>query len=321
MKKALLSLLLLYSTIITKADPCQISSAYLTATNVTFNQNGTCNITFNISLNLTINSGSKWINLDITSPAVYSASVSLSGYSSGTQLITPFTNITINNINCSSFIQNGITANIGISNSSSNNHDQCYSSGASIPLIGLGVLAVKFNSFNAQAINNKPVITWSTATESNVKGFIIQQKINNGSFADIATIPSTSAGGNSSNEIKYNYTIPEELNGSMYYYRIVTLGNAGQKEYSDIKSLKGKNADISFFFSPNPCFGSTKIILPSNIGAVNAFVYDISGREIKQFRNITDQTITLNGITKGNYFVKVESITDNTSVTEKLVVF
>ncbi len=321
MKAFLLFALLFLFSFEAEANPCNITNPYASITNFTSNPDGTCNVTFNITITIVINSGAKWINIIISSPCAYSSSIDITGvYPGGTYTITPWVGITCNNINCASLIANGITADIGLSNSASNAHDQCYSPAQNVPVTVGGILAVKLKNFNVSEQNNKANINWVTSAEEDAKEFVIQRRTNDGSFEDMFTVPSKAIGGKSNVDLSYNVILPEELTGCMYFYRIATISYSDRTIYSDVKSLKGRSARLYLTFSPNPSPGNTILMLPYNAGKVNIYISDVSGKIVQQWTDINTRNLPVTGLNPGTYFVKVQFLAVNTMVTGKLLV-
>lgn len=319
MKRILLYVLFSFLFHEANAQACSITNPYASVTSLVTNPDGTCNVTFNITLTIALNSGVKWINIDITSPCSYSNSLSLEGYTVGTYTLTPFTGITCNNINCTGIFSTGIIGSIGVSNSSSNNHDQCYSPNVTFPITTGGTLPVRLINFSVTERNEKAHVSWTTATEEGVRQFIIQRKKNTGGFEDMAIVISKAVNGSSNNTLSYTTDINEALGEGIYYYRIITLMNSGEKRYSDVRMLRRISNDISVTLSPQPSKGNLHIALPPNSGTADIDLLDISGRILKQWKNISRGT-DISDLKAGVYFVRAKFTDNATCVTQKLIV-
>lgn len=90
-------------------------------------------------------------------------------------------------------------------------------------------LPVELISFTAEAFEDKVILKWITATETNNFGFEIERKIDNGEFNKIGFIPGY---GNSNSQKEYQYE-DKYVNGFLSY-RLKQINNDGTFSYSDI---------------------------------------------------------------------------------------
>ena len=81
-----------------------------------------------------------------------------------------------------------------------------------------GTLPLKLISFNAQKINSQVKLFWSTSSEENMSGFIIQRRFSNeASFSDIAFVPTKASNGNSVIPLNYSFTGTQPLITNKYF--------------------------------------------------------------------------------------------------------
>ncbi|HEY1872397.1 MAG TPA: hypothetical protein VGG71_15140, partial [Chitinophagaceae bacterium] len=105
---------------------------------------------------------------------------------------------------------------------------------------GCAVLPVSMFNFGGSIKNNDAYLNWSTATESNNKGFYIERSKDGQNFASIGFVKGA---GNSSKITNYTYTdyLIKDLNVTTTYYRLKQVDLDGKYSYSNMLSLNMKN--------------------------------------------------------------------------------
>jgi hypothetical protein len=303
-----------------------VTSPYATVTNVVWHANGTCDVTVSFSFSVLLNTGSRFMGMHITSPLLYNTPTQISPEAAGgpkTYTITSFTGIRFNNINCMALQANGIMASFWVSTNDPalGNEDLCESAGTKFTIFNGAVLPVKLKDFLAGEENGRASLSWTTVNETNVKEFVVQREIDNGGFQNMATAAARGTGSNSNQEITYKVTLAETLDrGNAYFYRLQITDIYGNTYYSEIKTLRGKNAAFTITLYPNPANCQTSLILPYNAGKVNISLVDLSGRVVLDLRNPDNRSISVAGLKSGIYFVRVSFLNNNKSVYEKLMV-
>ena len=91
-----------------------------------------------------------------------------------------------------------------------------------------GVIPVELNSFTASANGKEVILNWSTATELNNQGFVVQRKFGDNSFK---TIGSVKGHGTTTSPNNYTY-IDKLLTAGKYLYRLKQIDFGGKYEYS-----------------------------------------------------------------------------------------
>lgn len=139
-----------------------------------------------------------------------------------------------------------------------------------------------------KAYNNEVLLKWSTVTENNNGGFVIERSNDGVTFDSLSFIKSTSISGRGAS---YNYTDILPLNGTNYY-RIKQVDLDGKFTYSNIKviEIKGQN-QVKIF--PNPV--NDMLHFNANLTFTNAklIIRDISGKLVKQLLLNGSGTVTV----------------------------
>ena len=173
------------------------------------------------------------------------------------------------------------------------------------------IIPVELTSFTATLENDSVLLLWSTATETNNLGFIIQR--NNGlGFQDINFI----LGNGTTAEVNtYSFT-DSELSPGNYEYRLKQIDLNGNSDYSNIISVNIVEP-LDFILSqnyPNPFNPNTtiKFTIPES-GNVRLTLFNILGQEIKtlvnDFKESGVHTLDFNAseLNSGIYIYKIEA--------------
>jgi hypothetical protein len=181
---------------------------------------------------------------------------------------------------------------------------------------------VELTSFDAVVNNNDIHLSWTTATETNNRGFEVlrSDEINNNGWEKIGFTP----GFGTTTEPKPYSFIDEELTEGKYRYRLKQIDFDGTSSYSEIVEVE-INSPFNFSLEqnfPNPFNPSTKIrySIPSvslskvEGSLVTLKVYDVLGNEVAQLVNeekpVGDYEVefsTTPGFTSGVYFYQLTS--------------
>jgi hypothetical protein len=175
-----------------------------------------------------------------------------------------------------------------------------------------GVVPVELTSFTAEAMDQKVILRWTTATELNNNGFEIQRKV---AESDFATVGFVRGEGTTTNQREYSY-IDKDLADGKYFYRLKQVDYNGTYEYSDVievdvRSLNEYTLEQNY---PNPFNPATtigyvlrektnaKLILLNAIGEEVAVL--VNGEQDKGFHKIDFNASTL---ASGVYFYRLQA--------------
>lgn len=164
-----------------------------------------------------------------------------------------------------------------------------------LPVTGLEFSAVKEGS--------SARLVWSTYTETNNKGFIVQKSLNGNAFDSIGFVISLNSGSGSN----YSFT-DNNPGGNKVFYRLKQLDIDGIRfSYSPIKYVDFSGEEKATIY-PNPVKNRLNISSSHEFSdATIASIYSYSGRLIKHvsLNNIL-QGIDVSNISKGTYIIKIQ---------------
>jgi len=138
------------------------------------------------------------------------------------------------------------------------------------------ILPVSLLDFNASAVNDNIHLMWSTAMESNNKGFIIERSADGLTFERIDFVNSKAENGNATVQIEYTYIDKNPLPGKNYY-RLQQIDKNGMHVYSDSRMVNEKKLN-SITIYPNPSSGY--IMIKGLEGTERVKIVDVLGREV-----------------------------------------
>ncbi len=172
-----------------------------------------------------------------------------------------------------------------------------------------GILPVELLDFNGRPHNDDVLLEWTTASETNNKGFELQRSVDGLEWETITFIP-----GHGTNQ-QYSY-IDRQASTGLNYYRLKQIDYDGAFEYSETISIRFQNASSFIEVFPNPF--SEFIEIKSNGQELNQItVTDLKGLPLKQFLPQEENRVDLSDLTSGIYILEISI--DNQKIHEKIV--
>jgi hypothetical protein len=180
-----------------------------------------------------------------------------------------------------------------------------------LQVTGWDFVPVELSSFTASTSNGNVVLNWTTATETNNKGFEVQRS-NGGEYQTIAFVQGN---GTSTQQHSYTYSDQKVENGN-YSYRLRQVDFDGTSEYSQVVEVSVSNP-VEYNLAqnyPNPFNPSTKINFSLAVDSkVTLKIFDVLGQEVAALMNeqiaAGRQEITFDAsrLNSGVYFYRLEA--------------
>jgi hypothetical protein len=148
--------------------------------------------------------------------------------------------------------------------------------------VTVNALPVSLTAFNASTVKENVLLTWTTASESNNKGFDVERSIDGKHFTKVGFVKGA---GNSSKTINYNQVDQNAFkvaNSNTLYYRLRQINVDGSSQESEIvKVTKTDKVLSSVSAYPNPFTNGFNIELVSTENATYTYtITDIQGKTI-----------------------------------------
>lgn len=144
---------------------------------------------------------------------------------------------------------------------------------------------VELASFEAEYRNNRVDIAWTTASETDNKGFYVERAQENGNFESITFVEGKGTTQATSN---YNYTDKNVENGNTYLYRLKQIDmTPGQcPKYSDVVKVNVRNDEFTYTVGQNPFSDQTyiEVNMPTKEN-VQIEILDMFGNVVRTLHN------------------------------------
>ncbi len=175
----------------------------------------------------------------------------------------------------------------------------------------LNPLPAELVDFKATRENEDAIVSWTTATEKNVRAFIVERSVDGQNFE---TVGQVDAYGNSNSIRAYQFVDYNAPKADLFYrLRIEDWDNS--VEYSDIVTLASKEIKL-LTVSPNPAnsFIEVKGMVR---GSYDIKIVNSIGQTVLD-QPLNDSRISLAGVRNGQYLVYIN--TQNSSEVHRLIV-
>jgi len=177
---------------------------------------------------------------------------------------------------------------------------------------GCSTLPVSVFDFKGSINDNKALLTWSTATEFNNKGFAIERSKDGKTFMQIGFV---NGAGTTTKRINYTYADAtlSDFGIATFYYRLKQVDLDGKTSYSNVIPLSLKDI-VSWKLYPNPV--KDKLTVELNLAVdtkVNAQIISKDGKLLlnadKGMLPQGQQQLIFNtqNLASGSYFIRIKA--------------
>jgi hypothetical protein len=189
-----------------------------------------------------------------------------------------------------------------------------------------GPLPISLVSFKGEHSGNSNILTWSTATELNNKGFEVQYSFNGKDFKDLAFVASKENSKNNGSDLNYQYTDSKGVGGNIYY-RLEQVDVNGNTNYSGVVLVKGNSINALSLNSvyPNPAKDRLNLIISSPVNNnINIIITDLAGKIVKRqaysvVSGGNNVDFDVSALPAGSYFIKANCNNGCESAVSKFV--
>jgi hypothetical protein len=163
------------------------------------------------------------------------------------------------------------------------------------------------------------MLKWDIDPNAGVVEIAVERRLDNGGFATLTTIP-VHAEEEVSSQSRHQYTDNVSKVANTVYYRLNMLLSDGQRKISDIRLIQlAPNAEVSIY--PNPARGNLFVSVPIAMGIADIIMADLSGKIIRQWNGVAQQTLNLDQFRPGVYIMKIKPQNGFKEITRKIVVY
>jgi Secretion system C-terminal sorting domain len=164
------------------------------------------------------------------------------------------------------------------------------------------VLPIDLLNFTAVKKAQGNVLTWTTASETNNKGFHIERS---NDATNWKTIGYQKGAGESNDKLTYNFVDEGPL--SISYYRLRQEDFDGRETLSKVISVEQKGK-LNAILTPNPAKDVLNINIQNEVKNVAVAVYDMVGRSVLTSTFSGGQSaLNVSNLTNGMYMIHIQS--------------
>ena len=168
-------------------------------------------------------------------------------------------------------------------------------------------LPVSLTSFNGSLVKGQSTLAWSTASESNSKGFEILRSTDGQNFASVGFVNSKGENGNSATVLDYTF-VDRTAAAGVNYYQLKQMDNDGKSELSkEVVSVNVSLSGDAITVYPNP----TTFYVNVSTGGLDfkGFKYEIfdgNGKKVvSQKATSGEQQISVANLAPSVYYLKI----------------
>jgi len=196
----------------------------------------------------------------------------------------------------------------------------CFKTQSILLAAPLEALPINLLSFSVSQVADGIQLDWLTSSEENAMGFEIQRAIGKPDrFLSLDFVPTKHGNGSSRSVMHYKYNDNEFFSTQVVYYRIKLVDRDGTASYSSIESFRLASTLVESSLFPNPSDGAVNLITKPG-GRFRVYIYDHTGREIRQLNCMQEPVSRITGLKQGFYTVKFIDLTSGSQNLKRLIV-
>ncbi len=164
-------------------------------------------------------------------------------------------------------------------------------------------LPVDLTSFNASCTDERVLVQWTTATETNNDYFEVQQSVDGVAFETVAVVPGA---GNSVVSRQYQWF--DKARDELTYYRLKQVDyNGNQEVFSTVAVSPCQVGQVTSTINPHSNMLSIHIPTPLRQQKLSVVLYNGLGQKIaeRHFSNTHDNELFITAVPKGVVLVQV----------------
>ena len=185
---------------------------------------------------------------------------------------------------------------------------------------GCFILPVDMKSFTAVRSASSVKLRWETMSEQNCRGFAVERNSGNNAWVEVGFVNTLATNGNSSDLLSYQFS---DFNDSKHLtqYRIRQVDIDSRSKYSEVRSVRGLDQKGTIIVYPNPTNdGKVNVVFEDKNVIREIALIDMSGRVVKQMKNVSNNNIVIDNLLSGMYTLRVYVPATGEQAVEKIVV-
>jgi hypothetical protein len=173
-------------------------------------------------------------------------------------------------------------------------------------------------SFDVNYSGNHVQLNWEAMPEAGHMMFDVERRVDLQSYMTIATVPAGKGSVDGKGQT-YCYVDMNTTNARKIYYRLKMYMEGGQIKYSDVKLIQlDDGADVVIY--PNPNNGQFFMSVPVSLGPVDVTLMDMSGKIIRQWSGITQQSVSVGRPNQGIYLLRITAKNTGKQIVKRIVI-
>jgi len=173
-------------------------------------------------------------------------------------------------------------------------------------------------SFDVNYSGSYVQLNWEAIPEAGYLMFDVERRVDQQPYSVIASIPA-GKGSVDGKGLKYCYVDMHTSNARKVFYRLKMHMDGDQIKYSDVKMIQLEDgADVVIY--PNPNNGQFFLSVPVSLGPVDVSLMDISGKIIRQWSGITQQSVSVGRPNQGVYLLRITAKNTGKQMVKRIVI-